>query len=440
MNKKERLDLAQWAVDLARKKGANDAAVDISNRRNIQVESREQKIEKLQESVSNSLDIKIYANQRYSSHSTNDLRKSELTRFIDDAVAMTKYLAADPYRTLPDPKFYKGQRDLDLKLSDDTFEQIDTAGRKKLAQQAEAAARGESDKVLVASGSYWDLMYHTVKVHSNGFSGEEEGTIFATSASVTVKDGEKGRPEGYYGATTRFLKDLPPAAELGKKATADALQKIGQTKLSSGTYDMLVRNRASRNLIQVIYSAMGGRALQQRSSFLEGKRGKKIASDKFTMVDNPFVVGGLGSQLFDSEGMAAKHRMLISKGMLFYYYIDHYYGQKLKMPPTTGSSSNICFELGEHSEQELMKKMDKGILVTGFIGGNSDAVTGDFSFGITGLYVEDGKIVKPVNEMNISGNMNDFMMNLEEMGNDPNLYSSWQCPSMYFKDVQFSGI
>jgi PmbA protein len=131
---------------------------------------------------------------------------------------------------------------------------------------------------------------------------------------------------------------------------------------------------------------------------------------------------------------------MIDKGVLKSYYIDTYYGKKLGMEPTSGSSTNIVLDYGTKSLEEMVKEMKKGILITSFIGGNSNSTTGDFSFGIIGRYVEDGKIIKPVHEMNISGNFTDLLNQLVEVGNDPYIYSSLRLPSLHFKDVQFSGI
>jgi PmbA protein len=131
---------------------------------------------------------------------------------------------------------------------------------------------------------------------------------------------------------------------------------------------------------------------------------------------------------------------MIEKGILKSYYVDCYYGNKLGWEPTTGSISNMVFELGDKSLDELIAEMDRGILVTSFIGGNSNSTTGDFSYGIIGKYIENGKIVRPVNEMNISGNLTDLWNRLAAVGNDPYIYSSWRRPSMYFTDIHFSGI
>jgi PmbA protein len=138
--------------------------------------------------------------------------------------------------------------------------------------------------------------------------------------------------------------------------------------------------------------------------------------------------------------MATIKRVKIEKGVLKEYYIDTYYGSKLGMEPNSGSTTNVALEYGSKSLDDLIKGMKKGIVVRNFIGGNSNSTTGDFSFGIMGQYVEDGKIIKPVNEMNISGNMSDFWNSLSEVGNDPYVYSTWRLPSLYFTDVQFSGI
>jgi PmbA protein len=168
--------------------------------------------------------------------------------------------------------------------------------------------------------------------------------------------------------------------------------------------------------------------------------GKKIASDVLTVIDDPFVEKGLASRHFDGEGLTAKRRVMIEKGILRAYLIDDYYGKKLGMEPTTGSPANVLLEHGSHSLDELIAGVKHGIMVTGFLGGNSNSTTGDFSFGIVGLFIDGGKIVHPVNEMNISGNMKEFWNQLSELGNDPYPYSSVRIPSLVFKDVNFSGL
>jgi PmbA protein len=203
---------------------------------------------------------------------------------------------------------------------------------------------------------------------------------------------------------------------------------------------MIVENIQVGRLFGPLISALNGSAIQQKNSFLIDKLDQKVASEKLTVTDDPFIVSGRGSRLFDGEGLATKKRPVFEKGVLKTYYIDTYYGKKLQMNPTSGGSTNLVFETGEKDLQGLIGGVKRGILVTGFNGGNSNGSTGDFSFGIEGFLVENGAIVQPVSEMNITGNMKELWSNVGEIGNDINESSSWLTPSIVFEGVDFSGI
>ncbi|MBN2411206.1 TldD/PmbA family protein [candidate division KSB1 bacterium] len=440
MSKNDRLELAQWAITRALKLGADQAAVSISNQRDVEVEFRDNKPEKLKESTQNSLSLKIYTDQKYSYHSTNDMGKESLEKFIKEAIVSTTYLTKDEYRSLPDPKYYPENLNIELDILDKSYQQIDTKERVKLAAEIEKAALNISDKIISATASYSDTHFHLVRVHSNGFSAGIEGTSFGAGVEVTVKDPDGGRPADWSWAVTRFFNELPNAEFLAKKAVGGALAKIGQDKIESGKYTMIVENRAASRLISLLTGPMTARALQQKSSYLEGKQGQQIASEKLTLIDDPFIKRGLGSRLFDSEGLAVKRRVLIEKGVLKEYLLDDYYGKKLGLEPNSGSTSNIIFDNGSGTMEDMIKDVEKGILINNFIGGNSNSTTGDFSFGIVGQFISDGQIVKPVNEMNISGNSEEFWHKLLKLGNDPYPYSSTRVPSLLFNDIQFSGI
>ena len=439
MNKKQRLELAEWSVAQARKGGADDVAVNVGNSRDIEIQFREGNLEKLQESTQNYLSLSIYASMRYSSHSTNDIRKESLKGFIEEAIDMTKYLNEDPFRSLPDPKYYKDQKEMDLKIKDIDYDKVTSDSRVSMAREIEKIAMAQSDKIISCTSYYADNYYESVKVHSNGFKGENEGTSFSAGVAVTVKD-EKGRPQDYDWRTVRFHKELPAPEVYAKSAVQRTLNQIGQVKLKSGLYDMVIENRENWRIFYSLLEPLTGQALQQKNSFLEGKLGQKIASEKFTIIDDPFIQSGLSSILYDGEGMAARKRVIVDKGVLKSYYIDTYYGKKLGVEPTTGSPSNIMMDYGSKTLEEMIKGINKGILVTSFVGGNSNSTTGDFSFGVIGQYIENGQIIKPIHEMNIYGNFTDLLNQLVEVGNDPYMFSSLRLPSLHFKDVQFSGI
>ena len=226
---------------------------------------------------------------------------------------------------------------------------------------------------------------------------------------------------------------------IGTKALELALEKLGQAKVDSGNMPMIVENRSVGRLLGPVISALNGSSIQQKNSFLIDKIGKQIASEKLTITDDPFIVSGFGSRLFDSEGLATKKRPVFEKGVLKTYYIDTYYAKKLETAPTTGGTTNLVFETGKKDLEGLVAGLKKGILVKGFNGGNCNETTGDYSFGIEGFLIENGKITKPVSEMNITGNMKELWKNLVEVGNDIHETSSWLTPSLVFDNVAFSG-
>lgn len=440
MKTNDRLELAHWVAKTAKAEGASEISVDIANARAVEVEFRDGQLDKVKESTQNSLNINIYTESKFSGHSTNDLRKDSLGKFIRDAVAMTKYLSEDQYRKLPDPKYYQNIKDIDLDIIDENYDSIVADDRVKLARDLQLQTASKSEKIISSTAGYYDNDSESVKVHSNGFEGVRRQTSFSVGVEVTVEDKDGKRPSDWNYATTRHLNDMPDSDVLASGVLEKALAKIGQEKIESGTYDMILHNRASGNPVYAFYSPMTARSIQQKRSFLENMLGEKIASDKLTIIDDPFIKRGLGSRHYDGEGISTRKRSLIEKGVLKEFLVDSYYGRKLGWDPTGGSTSNLVFEYGDQSMEDMIKSVTKGILVTSFIGGNTNGTTGDYSWGLVGQLIENGKIVKPINEMNISGNLVELWNQLVAMGNDPYVYSSLKRPSMHFKDIQFSGL
>lgn len=438
--KRSRLDLAFWTVDVAKKYGADQVAVVISDSRETEVECREGQLDKFQQASQHSLAFDIYLDFKYSGHSTNDLSCNSIEKLIKEAIVGTKFLVKDLSRCLPDPHYYPKNSQMDLDIYDKNCESLEDEKRIAVVHEIEQAAKSKSDKIISATASYSDATFNNVKVHSNGFVGESKGSLFSAGTKITVKTPDGNRVEDVFHANVRFWQDLPGSDYIAESAVNRALQKIGQKKIASGIYNMVVENRVAGRLLTMLISSMSARALQQKKSFLEGKIGEKITSNKLTMIDFPFLKKGLGSRFYDGDGIATQKRTLIDKGILNYYFVDNYYGRKLKMPLTIGGPSNLTFEHEAFPFNDLIKEMNNGVVVTGFIGGNFNSATGDFSYGITGLLVKNGKIIQPVNEMNISGNATDLWRKLINVGNDAYPYSSVQIPSLAFEGVHFSGI
>jgi PmbA protein len=437
MTKQEKYNLAKWAMNHALESGAQHASVSISNSRSSSVEVREEKIDKLEQAIQSNLSIRLFVDNKYSAHSTNRLKKEELVRFIEEAIAGTRYLSEDEFRTLPNPELYYNGGGQDLNTLDKSFDNYDPQEKINLAFQAEKEVLGKDERVISVSASYYDGLNERVMLTSNGFEGDTSNSYYGLNAQVSVKGGD-ARPESYWSESAIFYNELKKK-DIGQKALERALQKIGQKKLESGKMPMIVEYRIVSRLFSPLISALNGSAIQQKNSFLMDKLGEKVFSEKLSVMDDPFIMSGRGSRLFDSEGLATKKRPVFENGVLKNYFIDTYYGKKLEMEPTSGSNTNLVFELGDKNLEDLVATVDRGILVTGFNGGNCNGSTGDFSYGIEGFLVEKGKIVQPVSEMNITGNMKDIWSNIGEVGNDINENSSWLAPSILFEGVDFSG-
>jgi len=438
MTKDEKYTLAKWAMQHALDHGAQQVSVSISNSKSNSIEVRDEKIDKLEQAIECSLSIRLFVDNKYSGHSTNRLKKEDLERFITEAIAGTKYLSEDEFRTLPDPElYYKGENN-NLNVLDTQFDAIDPQKKIDLAFAIEKEALGKDERIISVSSSYSDGLDERVLVTSNGFEGDSANSNYSLFASVSVKGGD-ARPESYWYDSSIFYGELQKEG-IGAQALERALKKIGQGKIESGKMPMIVENRQVPRIFSPLISALNGSAIQQKNSFLIDKLDQKVFSEKLTVTDDPFMVSGRGSRLFDGEGMATKKRMVFEKGVLKNYFIDTYYGKKLGMPPTSGSTTNLVFETGNHNLQEMIALIKKGILVTGFNGGNCNGTTGDFSYGIEGFLIENGTIVRPVSEMNITGNMKTFWSAIGETGNDVYKNSSWLTPSVLFERVDFSGI
>lgn len=436
---KEQQNLARWAMETALKNGCKACRVAIYTGTESSFEVRDTQLDKLQQSESSQLVIQLFVEGRYGSVSTNRLDRDELEKFIKQGIASVKMLAPDEARQLPDPSLYFKGPVQDLKKIDPSYSSISADAKIALANATAAEIFGSDPRLISVTGSYGDGIDYSFMTDSQGFEGSAGSTYFSLSASASVYGEGDARPESYDYDSALFFDDLRKDG-IGKKSLEFALRKIGQQKIKSGQYSMLVDNRIAGNLLSPLISALNGSSIQQKSSFLLDKLDQKVVSSKLTLIDNPLLVGAMGAKLFDREGIATVKRNVFEQGVLKTYYIDTYMGNKLKMPVTTGGTSVICFEGGDKSHEQMLAGMKEGIWVTGFNGGNCNGTTGNFSYGVEGFWVENGIVKQPVSEMNITGNMLTLWSNLAEIGNNPVKNSSWRTPGLMFDLVDFSGI
>ena len=315
--------LAQWAMDFALKNGCQAAKVILYANSNTSFELRDAKMDRLQQASESGLGINLYVDGRYGNYSTNRLDKKELESFIKNGIESTRFLAEDEFRVLADPaRYYKGGKP-DLKLFDDKIFGINPDDKVARACAAAEEALGKNDRIISVETSYSDGENASYRLMSNGFEGESKSTWYSVSASVAVRGEGEARPSDYWYESTLFY-DALPKTDIGAKALERVLRKLGQKKVKSGKYTMVVDPMSSGRMLSPVLSALYGSSLQQKNSFLIDKLDQKVASDKLTLMDDPHIIGANGSRYFDGEGVATERRPIFENGVLKTYFFDTY--------------------------------------------------------------------------------------------------------------------
>jgi len=436
-------DLHTLAEDVMKRTlalGADEVGVGVSEGSHTTLQRRGGKVETATEASTRGLVVSIMANGKWSSHSTGDLRRDALDAFLKRGIAATGYLEEDPNRLQADPKLCgRGSTAEELDQLDPAWNSRTAGDRAGHALSLEKAVDELADDNVISSATYSaDGWARSVRVMSNGFSGEHEGAWFSAGGEMTLRDGEK-RPEAYAYYGSRYLDDLPSPTEIAAEIVRRAKERVDSGSIESGSYPMILANRATGRILGVLGGPLAGGSIFQKRSCLADKLGESIGSTALTLVDDPTLPRGLSSRPWDGDALRAKPRTIIDKGVLKQHYIGVYYGRKLEREPTTGGRSNWVLPTGDKTWKQLAAQYPKAILVNGFLGGNSNGTTGDFSFGIRGVLLENGEPTSSLSEMNVSGNILEIFHKLVATANDPWKYSSVRSPTLVFEDVQFSG-
>jgi len=434
-------ELADWVISRTLKAGANDCRVNLSKRRTVEINYRDRKPEVIKEATTHGLYLEVFINNRFAGKSTPDFRTSTLEGFITDLIASASLMEEDPYRTLPDPKYYSGRSEADLQLSDPDYDQLTPEDRHSMTKAVEESCLLEGgNKVISVEAGEYDESYEEYVKSSNGFEGSTKSTYCQVGASMTAQDEGDRRPAGYNYIGCRYRSDLPSLPEIGTVAATRTLDLLGGKKIATTKIPVILENRGAARVLGDLFNPMSGGSIQQKRSFLADKKGKSIGSKLLTVTDDPFIPRGLGSKYYDGDGFPARRRDLLKEGIINEFLVDWYYSRKLGWEPTSGSIGNLLIPPGTRSVEAIISDLPRCILITGYIGGNSNSTTGDFSVGIIGKLFEKGKFVQNVAEMNIADNHLNFWNKLIEVANDPWIYSQARLPSLVFDDVVVSGI
>lgn len=432
-------DIAQKALETALACGASGCRVTLSESTQTSVSYLNGEIEKLQESTSAALGIALFTDGRYGAFSTNRLDDSELRSFIRRCVDSCRLLAPDDCRTLPDPSlYYRGGRP-DLEQCDPHFSDISFKAKTDILEATDAEV-DKSDSLVISTACDWDdCLRSDYIIDSQGLEVESSSTFYSVGCECTVRGHGEARPQNNWMEGALFFDRLRSGC--GRTAYERTVPMIEARKLNSGKYNIVLENTVSAKAVSAIISALNGSSLQQQNSFLLDSLGKRLFPENLLITDNPLIPGRTGSGYFDSEGAATCERDIIRDGVVRTYFLNTYFANKLGMPRTSEDATAVCFPRNSGiGLEDILRQTGSGVLITGFNGGNSNSVTGNFSYGIEGWYFENGQRLHPVKEMNLSGDFLSLWARNIFIGNDPIGFMPWQIPTLAFEGIDISGI
>ena len=432
------LQAAETALAEAKKMGATSAAAGASLDTGLSVNIRKGEVETLEHHRGQSLSVTVYQGQRKGSASTTDLSISAIQDAVAAAISIAKYTSEDDCSGLADADLMATEiLDLDLYHRWD----LSTEAAIELATQCEAVALQTDSRITNSEGASVNT-FEGVSAYANshGFSATKTGTRHSLNCSVIAED-ESGMQRDYAYTSSRLPEMLDSAEQVGKETAERTLRRLSARKLSTRQAPVLFAADISKGLLGSFISAISGGAIYRRSSFLLDSLEKSVFPDFVHIHEAPHIRQAAGSSAFDSEGVATQARDWITDGVLQGFVLGSYSARKLGMQTTgnAGGVRNLSIDSGEDDFQGLLKKMDSGLFVTELIGHGINQVTGDYSRGATGFWVENGEIQYPVEEITIAGNLKDMFQKLVAVGTDVDRRGSTQTGSWLLESMMIAG-
>ena len=431
-------EIAALAVDLARKSGASASEAALSRTAGLDVNVRLGEVETIEHTRDNSLGVTVYFGNSKGSASSTDFRVPAVRETVEAACRIARHTAQDEFSGLADPdRMAVDPPDLDL------FHPwtLCTEEAIAIALEAETAARDHDPRITNSDGA-------SVSRHDGDYVyGNSHGFLEGYSSSrnslscVVIAEDSSGMQRDYWYSSARDPDSLEPAAQIGLTAARRALRRLGARKLDTRNAPVLYEADIARGVIGHFVSAVRGANLYRKASFLVDRLGERVMADHLRIHEQPHLHGALASAAFDGEGVATAPRELVTGGVLRSYVLDSYSARKLGMS-TTGNSGgihNLTVDAGSKSLEALLAEMDTGLLVTELMGMGINIVTGDYSRGAAGFWVEGGEIAYPVEEITIAGNLADMFLGIREVGADVDARGAVRTGSLLIDEMTIAG-
>jgi PmbA protein len=434
--------LARDVLQYAREKGGTDAAVEISEGSGLSVSVRKSKIETIEQNKDKGLGVTVFVGQKRGNASTSDFSAASLRATVEAAYNIARFTADDDCAGLADEDMLeKNPRDLQLFYPWD----ISTEEAVALAQRAEAAAFAVDPRVTNSEGAGVHVQQsHFVSANSRGFIGGYPYSRHTISVAPIAGKGAKMQRDDWY-SSVRDPKKMAQPEAVGRYAAERALARLNARKLDTRTCPVLFEAPLAAGLLGAFVQATSGGALYRKSTFLLDTLGKSVFPSHIQVKEDPHVIGAIGSAPFDEEGVRTVARDVVKDGVLQGYFLSTYSARKLGMKTTgnAGGSHNLSLTSSRTKKNDdfvaMLKKMGTGLLVTELMGQGTNYVTGDYSRGASGYWVENGVIQYPVEEITIAGNMKDMFQDIVAIGADVLVRGTKQTGSILIEKMVVAG-
>ena len=430
--------IATEALDKAAGLGASAAEVGVSRDSGLSVNVRMGEVDTLEYHRDKNFAVTVYFGHRKGSASSTDFRPDALTSTVRAACDIARFTAEDECAGLADPELMAAELpDLDLYHPWD----LDAAAAIEQARACEQFAREYDARISNSEGA--SVSSHggaSVYANSHGFVGTRLGTRHSLSCSVVAASGG-GMQRDYWYSVARDSSGLETPEQVGRRAAERTLRRLDARSVKTGSYPVVFSNEMARSLIGHLVAAVRGGALYRKASFLLDHLGRQIMPSFVQIGEHPLIRGAMGSAAFDNEGVATRERDLVSAGVLQGYVLDSYSARKLGTRTTgnAGGVHNLILQPGPHSPSDLLGQMGTGLLVTEMMGMGVNIVTGDYSRGAAGFWVENGEIAYPVDEVTVAGRLQDILLGVAALGDDLDRRGSVQTPSILVERMTVAG-
>jgi PmbA protein len=446
--------LATVVVDKALRAGASDAEVTIREGDEFSTTVRMGEVETLKESGSRGVGLRVLVEAengyRVASTSSSDLTPEGIEHLVRGAVQLAQVTSVDPFAGLAEPGEF-GQLDGDLGLFHEDVYSLPTEERIAWAKRAEAAAMAVDTRLVNSDGASFDAATgRRIFANSRGFVGQYRSSYCSIAVSPIAQGAQGEMQRDYWWSQARAFRDLDQPEDVGREAARRTLRMLDARRVPTQQAPVVFAPEVARGLVGAVFDAASGDAIYRQASIFAGKLGEAVAAESVTVVDDGTIAGGFGTSPFDAEGLPSRRTVIVEKGVLRNYILNTYTGRKLSMKSTGNAgrglagnpyvdAGNLFLEAGTQPADEILRGVQQGLYVTRLMGQGVNLVTGDYSRGAAGLWIENGVLAYPVHEITIAGNLKEMLRNITAVGSDLVFRGAAAAPTLRVDGMTIAG-